>query len=304
MSNRAENTASLSHAKWLKAVIFISLSGVLYGFLGYFGTHLQKQGLSLPTMLFWRFFIAGIWMVLYVVGRHEKNFIWLTNIRSYVLPFVMGAICYGGSSALFFVASPYIGTGLSMVIFFSYPVFVMLFSVVIEKLHVNSILLGSILAILVGLFLLKGEAAHPINVIGIGLAVSSALLYAIYVFKSKNIINKLAPPIIAAIVCLGCATLFFILALSSHSFAIPTSLKAWLNILAIAIFVTAIPIQLLLEGLKHISSVKASILSVFEPVVTVIVGVCALGEVVSAWQLVGVVIILAGTVISQFSRDG
>lgn len=63
------------------------------------------------------------------------------------------------------------------------------------------------------------------------------------------------------------------------------------------IVATAIPIQLLLDGLKYVSPVKASILSVFEPLVTVFIGFVLLHETMSSLQSIGITIVLLGAIL-------
>ena len=82
--------------------------------------------------------------------------------------------------------------------------------------------------------------------------------------------------------------------------SIPIHLNTWGYILLLGIFATAIPIQLLIVGLKYISPVKASILSVTEPVMTLILGMFLLSETISPLQLFGIFIILFGAVLIQF----
>ena len=103
--------------------------------------------------------------------------------------------------------------------------------------------------------------------------------------------------------CLGNSLIFFIISCITKSFFIPTTLHAWSYIIAIGIIATAVPIQLLLDGIKHISSIKASILSVLEPVVTLLVGVALLSESISATQAIGVLTVLLGAILIQFERS-
>jgi drug/metabolite transporter (DMT)-like permease len=83
---------------------------------------------------------------------------------------------------------------------------------------------------------------------------------------------------------------------------IPQNIDTWLNLLVIGVIATVIPILLMLHSLKYISSEKASILSVLEPVFFVIFGVVLLGETLQAWHAFGVVLVLLGALITLFSH--
>lgn len=287
----------------IKAALLVALSGILYGFMGFFGTKILKEHFSVESMLFWRFFIAGIWMFIYAMFKHEKFISGWSTSGTFTLPFILSAICYAGSSGFYFLACQHTGTGLAMVIFFSYPVFVAAFAWIQNNWKINKYSAASLLAIVFGLVLLKGSDKSSMSIIGIILAIASAFSYALYVFRSKRMINTAHSSYFTTIICFNCAAVFLIIALLTHTFTIPTSTTAWFYVCAISILATAIPIQLLLEGLKIISPLKASIISVLEPVVTLIVGISLLSESITSLQIIGVLILLVGAIVIQFSRE-
>lgn len=287
----------------IQAVGIIALSGILYGFLGFFGAQLLNEKFSVSTMLFWRFLIAGFWMLGYSCWKQEIAFKNLSRLSLFSIPLFLSTICYSAGSAFYFLASRHTGTGLAMVIFFSYPLFVAIFAWAQNNWRINKYAMAALLAIVIGLFLLKGDDGNPITITGIVLGIISALFYAIYVFKTKQIVKEIVSSHFTMIICLNCAAIFLIISLTTQTFAFPTTLNAWVYIFAIGIVATAIPIQLLLEGLKVISPLKASMISVLEPVVTLLVGIMLLSEPISALQITGVFILLLGAIAIQFVRE-
>lgn len=287
----------------IQAILLVALSGTLYGFMGFFGTKILKENFSVENMLFWRFFIAGIWMFAFALFKHEKFLQGWSGSGTLTLPFIISAIFYAGSSGFYFLASKNTGTGLAMVIFFCYPMFVAAFAWLQKHWRLTKHSAIAFIAILIGLILLEDHRHTSINTAGILLAMTSALSYALYVYRSKRMIQNTHSSYFTIIICFNCAAVFFIITTAMHTFAWPTSLLCWLYIIALGVIATAIPIQLLLEGLKIISSVKASILSVLEPVVTLIVGITLLSESVTSLQIMGALILLAGALVIQFSRE-
>src|SRR5579872_6787464 len=57
-------------AAWATALV--ALSAVLYGSLAFLGTKLVQLDFSISTMLFWRFFVATLWMVVVAFFSKEK----------------------------------------------------------------------------------------------------------------------------------------------------------------------------------------------------------------------------------------
>lgn len=291
-----------AHDRKLYGTVLVIISGVLYGMIGYFGMQLFYQGLSVPNMLFWRFFTAGCWMLLVGMLTRHSYYHLRNNMRLMLKLAAVGSVSYVGGSAFFYLASLSIGTGPAMVIFFSFPIFVTLFSLIFKQSRLNRYVLMALIMVVAGLILLNGSGEHNLNNKGILLAMIASFSYAVYVFYSKRSATAVDSHWLTLLICFGCAMVALCFALIDHSFAIPTTLQATKDILILGILATAIPIQLLLNGLKYISSVKASILSILEPVTTVIVGILFLNESLSTMQVIGVLVMLAGAIIIQFEK--
>lgn len=275
-----------------------TISGCMYGLLGYFGVHLMQSGLSVYTMLFWRFLIASVlvFFAMFFVSKIK----WLSFADSSKI-FFYGAAFYSASAIIYFFASKLIGTGLAMVLFFTYPAFVMFINWLLFRMVPTKLALLAVIIIIMGLFLLAELQGGATSLYGLGLAILPALAYALYIVFSKKID---APPLISTlIVSLGCMLTCLVAALAEGSFGMPTTLNAWSNMLGISVICTAVPILFFLESLKTISASQASILSVTEPVFVVIVGLLFLGEQVSLQQFIGIAVVLSGALITVLSSE-
>jgi len=78
-----------------------------------------------------------------------------------------------------------------------------------------------------------------------------------------------------------------------------TTISALTNISALAVLATLLPIYFVFVALRYIDSTKASILSVLEPIVTIILGVMFLNEKITLLQYCGVGIVLVGVYLVQ-----
>jgi drug/metabolite transporter (DMT)-like permease len=294
-------TASLERRK-VYALSLVALSAILYGFLGYLGTQLLHEHFSVSSMLFWRFFIATVWIFLFNLFQSSLGPTSKPSLGTLLTSFLLGALFYSSGAAFFFLACRETGTGLAMVIFFCYPLFVALLVWLQNRSNLDKFTLLSLVLILSGLILLKGRNENALSFIGIVFAIVSALCYAFYVFNSKKILTQLSATSCTTLVCLSCALVFSLLSVTTGSFIWPTTLSSLFYVLALGIIATALPIQLLLKGMQVIDPMQASILSVLEPIVTLAVGVAFLGELISPLQTLGILIILTGAFIAQFSR--
>ncbi len=286
-----------------QACLLIALSAVLYGFMGYLGTYMLNDNMSIPCMLFWRFAVAAMWMMIFVIKDIITQEKITLNPQVLILMFLLSAAGYSGSSGFYFVSSQSIGTGLAMVIFFSYPIAIALYSWLVHRHSMSIQTLLTLLLMFAGLILLHDFSGHSLSLNGLLMGILSALSYALYIVGSKKFANiDMNSNLLTMIVCFGSACLFLILSLTTHSFSLPQSIGSWLSLLALGIFVTAAPIQLMLNGLKQVSATRASIISVLEPLITVIVGIILLNESVTTLQFIGGFLILSSAIFVQFQK--
>lgn len=272
-------------------------SGLLYALLGYFGMSLMASGFSLYTMAFWRFCSATIFIAFLAANKKcWRN----VKPRQAFRDFLVGSVFYSLPGFLFFAACKMIGTGQAMVIFFIYPAFVMVLNAIFNKVPIRPAYLVSFGVILSGLLMLVDLKELSFDIAGIGLSVFSAFCYAVYLFLSDK--SEVAALPSTFLISLGCALTALALSLMDHSFMLPTAPVQWLNILGIGIICTAIPILLLLRAMDFISSDKASLFSVLEPVFTVIFGVILLGEILSTGNIFGILLILGGALSIELKR--
>jgi|SRR5579871_1008262 len=271
------------------------ISGLLYGLLGYFGVTLLNSGFSAYNTSFWRFFASSLFLLIIVIAKqaYKKG-----TLRQCLLVVANGGIFYGAPGILFLLASRYISTGQSIVIFFIFPVFVMVLNRIFLKEPIKPQYVFSFVLILFGLLMLVDLSEARFDLAGIGLSLLSAFCYANYVFISKHKVNKALPALYSSLlVSLGCMTTGGVASLIHGSWAWPSEPAQWFNIFGLGIICSALPILFLFAALEHISADKASLLSVLEPVFVVIFGVLLLGEVLTLSSAFGIGLILLGAII-------
>ena len=281
-----------------KGIFYAILSGFFYGFLGYFGTNVINENISIYTMTFWRFVISGVFIGAILLLKRETIH---ENWKEFFKILFAATIFYTGCANFYFLACEHLGTGLSMVIMFTFPIFVMLSNWFFDDLRIPKIYYYSIALILLGLFFLIDITKISLDMLGFGLALLAAICYAAYVVLSKK--SSLSPSVALFAVSLGCSIASLISAILHNSFMIPNTFSAWVNIFGIGILSTAIPILLLLASLKHTTAEKTSLLSVLKPIFVVIFGVLFLEERMTSMKVLGIIIILAGAFMTTIHKD-
>jgi drug/metabolite transporter (DMT)-like permease len=205
---------------------------------------------------------------------------------------------------MYFEASKSIGTGLAMVIFFTYPIFVVGWSWFLKKIIPTRSVFVALILIIIGCALIaygnrdSSDVASALNIRGLALACASGLCYGTYVFYSKELTTLVSPILATFCVCLGTAFSFAIyIFLSSQTIVIPGTNYILTLLVLFAVVGTILPVFLLLAGIIYIPASTASIVSVLEPVAVLAVGALILDEPLQRIQLVGTLVILSATLL-------
>ena len=131
--------------------------------------------------------------------------------------------------------------------------------------------------------------------LGIVLGVASALIYSCYILLGGRFTTGSHPISAACVVFLAASVSNGLIVLAQGDGLVwPHNTAGWLALLAIALICTVLAIVGFLIGIKRIGATQASMISTFEPVVTVLLAAAWLGEAVTLSQLLGGVLILAG----------
>jgi drug/metabolite transporter (DMT)-like permease len=273
------------------------LSGLFFGLIGYFGMSAMNANLSVYTMLFWRFTVSSLFILIMLLPQIK---ILTFKPIELLKVFFYGVTFYSTSSIFYFLASYHIGSGLAMVIFFTYPAIVMFIYMVFYRTKPSKIYIVALMVIIAGMLLLMNGNYGALNATGIEYSIFAALAYALYVIVSKH--SPIAPLPSTLILSLGCIITCWIASMIDNSFSLPVNFSMWSNIVGIGVICTALPIVFLLKGLKNLSATQASILSVFEPIFVVIFGIILLDEKINLYQTIGVITLLCGALISLLNE--
>lgn len=271
------------------------LSGLLYSLLGYFGLKILSSGMSAVNMSFWRFLTAWIFLAIACLIKMPRPFGEKLDVAKVML---CAMLFYSAPSSLFFTACLYIGSGQALVIFFIFPLWVVLINWLLGRQKFENRYFFSFALTLCGLVLLVDINQFQLDMVGIGLSVLCSISYALYIVFNKRV--KLSPMISSASVLFSCSITCAVIALVHGSWALPTFAGEWINIWILGVVCTALPVLLLFLALKQISPEEASFLAVLEPVFAVIFGVLLLDEVIYTHTFFGIIFVLLGALSVSF----
>ncbi len=293
-----EFSGAAARASRARGLLEIFLSGVAFGFLGYFGKSLLGDGVSPFELLAVRFSVASIFMGVWIFILQRKRI--TLSRQEFAICVGLGAFGYAVFASLFFFALKGLPASLTVLLLYTYPVMVSLGGVVFLKERLTRgdwIAIGSVM---IGLYWIVGPEWQIRDPWLIGFGVLSALIYSAYILVSRRFLKDADPYQSAFFIQLAAAFVVSIVVLGfgfrEASHLMPRILSHGFDVAGVAIVCTVVAMSLFLTGLPKVSSTEVALFSTAEPVTGVIVAVTLLDEGMSPRQWLGGLLILVALV--------
>ena len=266
------------------------ITGITYGLNPLFGMPLMNKGVSVDSILFFRYGIAVL--ILGSILFFDKQSFKI-NLKQAGVLLTLGVL-YTLSSTFLFEAYKYIPSGLATTLIFLYPVLVALIMVFLRVVPSWQVWLA-IVATFVGVIIMtQSNSSQEIDPIGIILSIGSALVYALFIIiinRSKTI-SDISNSLLTFYALLVGAVIFFVRTAISggNIMAGIDSNMDWLNLVGLAILPTIVSTATLAVATRNIGATKASVLGVFEPITAILVGTLVFGEALTNNIIIGILI--------------
>jgi drug/metabolite transporter (DMT)-like permease len=281
-------------------MVLIVVSAAAFGTLAIIGRYAYAAGLDVLTLLFLRFSLSAVVMVILLAARRER----LPRGTTLIQLVAMGAIGYVGQAFSYFTAVKYASAGLVALLLYLYPVFVMILSAVFLGESITRWKVAALGLALAGLAFTVGPAGG--QWLGVMWALLASVIYSLYIMVANRVVKE-GSAIQSSTVILAAAGVVSGALMVGTGPHLPTTGAGWAAVGAIVVVATVIPIVTFLAGLERIGPTNAAMLSVLEPLVTVLLAALLLGETLRPMTLLGGGLILAAVLLlarSELSRAG
>ena len=282
--------------------IYVILSAVCWGFIGFSNRLLTAAGVELGNRVFIRNF--GTLLVLTVVFGlfHRQVF----RIQWKHLPIFLcsGLISILLLSTVYFQCQTMCSLSVAAVLLYLAPSFVVLFSAVLWKTPLTKRKLIALVVSLLGCVMVSGILGGDMTAswAGIGLGVLSGLCYASYtVFAHYGLAHYESYTMIYwTFLVAGISSIFFAdFKTMPLAFA---STQGILGVCGVVIVATVLPYIFYTKGLEGVESGRASIITNIEPVVETLVGIFVFKEALTVWTVLGVACVFGCVIL--LAREG
>lgn len=279
----------------LRGYAYAALSSSSYG-VNAFAVLLYASGLSSDTVLFYRYLFAILVMLgLMVARRHSFRL----TLHEFALACPMGLL-FAYSSLSLFESYKYMDVSLAATVLFVYPALVAITLWIAFHERPSRVTLTAIPIVFAGIVLLDWEGIRGggSSLVGMLLVLSSALSYAIYMVVVQKSCLSAMPSL-----KLGFYSLFFGFFLFVFKTRFGTEVQPlttplqWAIALALAIFPSFISLSSMALAIRYVGSTATAVLGAFEPLTSVLIGVCLFGERPAPVSWVGMIVILLSVTI-------
>ncbi|MFM1839355.1 MAG: hypothetical protein RIS37_621 [Actinomycetota bacterium] len=278
-------------------VLFGLISASLYGITPIFVYHATENGADSFGLMCSRYVIAVV--ILLAVRTIKMGFGKWPERKLGTKLFLLGAVGLYSNSICMFTAFEYLPSGLSMVLFYFYPILVVLFGWVFFR-HVPPKIIWPCLAItLLGVALSASDLSGG-QAKGVAIIVFGAFAYAIYSVLAAASMPR-TDLLSGLILIFGGAGFSFVVVWLIDPPGLPTTMPfvadVWLPALEIGTIGTIGAMGIFFAGMNLIGASKSAVVQTWEVLVAICSGVFFLDQSFSVRQLFGAVLILSGVIV-------
>lgn len=276
--------------KKAKGYILGIIAAATYGMNPLFTLPLYQAGMNPDSVLFFRYLLAI--PVLALIMRAKGHRFRLQ--RGQIGPLFLAGVLVALSSLTLFQSYNYMDAGIASTLLFVYPVMVALMMALFFRERLTGQTLFCILFVAGGVALLckNGEGA-TLSLTGSLLAMVSAFSYAAYlVGASQSSLKNMPTLTVTCYVLLFGLFLFVFRLVFQETLCVPQTWHAWANLLALALFPTAVSFLCTNSAIQYIGSTPVAILGALEPVTAIFFGITVFGETLTLRESIGLAMII------------
>jgi len=272
------------------------ISAVFLGLAPVFGKQAILAGFAPLTVVMLRTSMAaGLLLAIILIFKREYLYIFWLGLAGCMLA---GAI-NGIGSLFYYMALGRLSASVGQLLYSLYPVFVVIWSF-LDRQHPSKLTLFRIFLAVIGVVLITNFNAEEIDLIGVLLMLVASALYALHLPVNQRVLYEVPAPTVTLYTLLSMSGIV-IAAYFIFDLQMPAGNVDWQPVVGLTL-VTFLSRLTLFLGVKHIGGMQTALLGLGELLVTVGAGYWWLGEQLSPFQWVGVVILMVSLLLVRFEK--
>jgi len=277
-------------------VIFALVAGILFGLIGPTTKIAYNSGASVALTIFLRYAVASIIILPFIPYQNNLLEIFKKNLK-YFLSISSGSILLtlGLLTSVIFIE-----VSLTILIFCLYPIYVLLFSIIVDKEKISLTVKILFFVTFLGIVLVIGPSFKVINIVGILLAFLASLgSTSMIIVNQKMSIKGISPIPINIFINVFNTFFFFVILKIFFSLNFNFDINIYLLILIPSVcYSFALLSQLI--AIPKIGQSYTALFLYLEPVVGVLGAVFLLKENLETYQMIGASIVIISLLSASF----
>ena len=277
-------------------VIFALVAGILFGLIGPTTKIAYNSGASVALTIFLRYAVASIIILPFIPYQKNLLEIFKKNLK-YFLSISAGSILLtlGLLTSVIFIE-----VSLTILIFCLYPIYVLLFSIIVDKEKISLTVKILFFVTFLGIVLVIGPSFKVINIVGILLAFLASLgSTSMIIVNQKMSIKGISPIPINIFINVFNTIFFFVILKIFFSLNFNFDISIYLLILIPSVcYSFALLSQLI--AIPKIGQSYTALFLYLEPVVGVLGAVFLLNENLETYQMIGASIVIISLLSASF----
>ena len=277
-------------------VIFALVAGILFGLIGPTTKIAYNSGASVALTIFLRYAVASIIILPFIPYQKNLLEIFTKNLK-YFLSISAGSILLtlGLLTSVIFIE-----VSLTILIFCLYPIYVLLFSIIVDKEKISLTVKILFFVTFLGIILVIGPSFKVINIVGILLAFLASLgSTSMIIVNQKMSVKGISPIPINIFINVFNTFFFFVILKIFFSLNFNFDINIYLLILIPSVcYSFALLSQLI--AIPKIGQSYTALFLYLEPVVGVLGAVFLLKENLETYQMIGASIVIISLLSASF----
>ena len=210
---------------------------------------------------------------------------------------ILGVVGNAGTTLLLGLTYAHLSAGMTTVLHYTYPISTALILVLLFRERLQSLQVLAMLLTVAGAAAISLDGSFSGEPLWIGMAILSGVFWAFYIiFLDRSGLSKQDSRMVTLYSNLFAAMCYGVLGTLTGNLKPFTSATAWIYVIALGILSRSLAGISFQTGERGLGPITTCVLSTFEPITSLSMGILLLGEALTLRHGLGVALILTGSV--------
>lgn len=240
--------------------------------------------------------------IMYAILKYKKISLKI-NLKEFKGLFILSIFSTILTALLLYISYNFISVGMATTVHYVYPILVALVLFIFFKESITKIQILSLIISFIGV-LLFFDGGSSLNFMGLFIAFASGISYGIaLIYMDKSGLKDYHPLLVTFYTCVFASVILFLVTIISGKFTLSLTPTAWIYSFIVSILTSVIGISFMQIGVRNIGPTTTSILCMFEPITSVLMGIVLLNEAISFKSILACILILTAVLILSIFKE-